>query len=54
MALDHGTDGTPMSERPEFDYPDVVLEGPNLKTLAALGATLAGGTALLWGLKRRG
>jgi FAD/FMN-containing dehydrogenase/Fe-S oxidoreductase len=54
MALDHGTGGVPVSERPESGYPDVVLDGTNLKSLVPLGAVLAGGAALLWFLKRRG
>ena len=56
MALDHGPDGTPRGERPEDEYPDVVLgDGyrPGTKAAAAgAGAALAGG-ALVWGLKRR-
>jgi Fe-S oxidoreductase len=55
MALDHGSEGTPRGERPEAEYPDIVLDGhmPDLKTAAVVGvgATVAG--AIAWGLKRR-
>jgi Fe-S oxidoreductase len=54
MALEHGREGTPRGERPEANYPDVVLGGPSpdLKTAALVGGAVAGG-ALLWNLKRR-
>ncbi|MDP9439789.1 MAG: heterodisulfide reductase-related iron-sulfur binding cluster, partial [Actinomycetota bacterium] len=55
MAMDHGSGGTPQGERPESEYPDVVLDGngPTLKTVAIAGATALAGGALAWGLKRR-
>jgi hypothetical protein len=54
MALDHGTGGTPHSERPESGYPDVMLDAPSpdLKSAALAGGAIAGG-AMLWALKRR-
>ena len=54
MALEHGTGGTPQSERPESEYPDVTLDAPSpdLKTAALAGGAIVGG-ALLWVLKRR-
>jgi Fe-S oxidoreductase len=55
MALDHGSEGTPGSEPPETEYPDIVLNGRGsvFRTTAALGmgATIAG--AVVWGFKRR-
>ena len=55
MALDHGSGGTPHGERPESEYPDVVLggHGPKLKAVAVAGATALAGGALAWNLKRR-
>ncbi len=55
MAMDHGTGGTPRGERPESEYPDVVLDGHGrgMKTVAAGVGAIAAGGALLWGLKRR-
>jgi Fe-S oxidoreductase len=54
MALDHGTGGTPHGERPESEYPDVMLDtpSPELKTAVLAGGAIAGG-AMLWALKRR-
>ena len=55
MALDYGTGGTPESELPESDYPDVVLEGSRRgpKTAAAAGAALVGAAALAWAMRKR-
>ncbi len=55
MAMDYGSEGTPRNERPENEYPDVVLDGesPDLKAAAVVGGALAAGGALAWGLKRR-
>jgi len=54
MALDHGTGGTPHGERPESEYPDVMLDtpSPDLKTAVLAGGAIAGG-AMLWALMRR-
>jgi Fe-S oxidoreductase len=55
MAMDHGQKGTPRDEKPEEQYPDVVLDGngsgSELKTAAIAGAMAAG--ILAWGLRRR-
>ena len=55
MALDHGSGGTPRGERPESEYPDVVLDGGGkLKMVAMMaGATALAGGSLAWGLRRR-
>lgn len=52
--MDHGAGGTPQGERPEAEYPGIMLGNgykPGLKPAAVLGAAVAG--VLVWGLKKR-